>query len=1133
MVEDDVQETFSAPSSFNNWVTKCREERRSAQVAATEKAHQRASAAHHRIAVIKAQHSLSSSSKTSSAASNNRPAINAYAAVFSSDFGGEENETYDAKMVRLGLAKGMAKYKVILPDPNYERPAYFGTWSREKAVETLRKHRNDLRERLLAASGNSGATTALSVAEMTQGWDPKSDGATSSAADDADGANVPYIDLQSYSHKKKRLSKRSPFGLDVDAFDYLVDSEAEWEEEVPGDDVEDLERASNDGDEDEEAALAEVEGNNRAGLDNLDYEDGWLCPDDVVTFDQEAIAKEKEKERQRKAEIEEARALKRAKKLAAEAGEAAVAASESGIGFGGAESSNKKKKKKKTKNILKKSGATMSEVDDDEAGTGADASGSSDDDNMIGRSAAAAASDDDDDEFDDNDDVEIVPGENEACDSDLEILAASATSSSAAAAASDNADIAPSSSSSTSVTIIKRSFGVSATAATPGAALHILAKREQLDQQQQGGGGASKKRRIELTIGGTLSQIKDFSFGVCFNIENFLANNKSPVGMAVKDLRGGKVEAMGAALTALLPSRDDPTASAVCGLTISAPTPEEDLISLYEKLGLTSTGEKKKVVPRKDLTNKDKSSSATTGEENVSADVEGGSSSSSSSKPSSSADKSLEAKIERAEKKAAKDKENKEKAAAKEAAIAEKAKLEAQKGVTAARLPTLVKLLHGSPAPIGKIVEAFKNAVEAAEGKEAATALASSKVSNKIKEIAAKGNWVLVQPSETKKKTKKPAAASASSGGGDKSPLKKTKKTVAKKMPIAASSSSSSSAAVAAEVAAAPTSSSAKDAEEEEEVEMDEEEEAATATTTAALEGEEEVETGNDGSAGSASMELVEAAPNSTSTSATSPTANSADNIGAVGVAEKFMSHDLEEYVLATMMALKNKDAGTAEYTKSRWVVKSDVLLSVGMSASAEMAEAAATIVAWVQKKIEKAGNEKSLLMKIAIPSFYTAKGGSSGSALKMTVIPPSADSSSSSSSSEMVVKNAPPSPIVRGPSSSGAGNKRKDPSSSTPSSTQAAAGATPSSATRAAKKSKIGGAMDAFLSSSAPVETSSLSASKTEEKGIDKTKSEEEIAEDDSFSEAMVKSRSEVIVLDDLPSSSSSSSSPSGMKLE
>ena len=304
---------------------------------------------------------------------------------------------------------------------------------------------------------------------------------------------------------------------------------------------------------------------------------------------------------------------------------------------------------------------------------------------------------------------------------------------------------------------------------------------------------------------------------------------------------------------------------------------------------------------------------------------------------------------------------------------------------------------------------------------------------------------------------------------------------------------------------------------------MDEEEEAAT--TTAAPEGEGEVETGNDGSAGSASMELVEADPNSTS--ATSPTANSADNIGAVGVVDKFMSHDLEEYVLATMMALKNKDAGTAEYTKSRWVVKSDILLSVGMSASAETAEAAATIVAWVQRKIEKAGNEKSLLMKIAIPSFYTAKGGSSGSALKMTVIPQSSDSSSSSSS-ETVVKNAPPSPIVRGPSSCGAGNKRKDPSSSPPSSSQAAAGVTPSSATRAAKKSKIGGAMDAFLTTSAPVEASSLSASKTEEKGIDKTKSEEEIAEDDSFSEAMVKSRSEVIVLNDLPSSSSS-----GMKLE
>jgi hypothetical protein len=43
-------------------------------------------------------------------------------------------------------------------------------------------------------------------------------------------------------------------------------------------------------------------------------------------------------------DLDEARALKKAKKLAAEAGEAAVAASESGIGLDGA--ANKKKKNK-------------------------------------------------------------------------------------------------------------------------------------------------------------------------------------------------------------------------------------------------------------------------------------------------------------------------------------------------------------------------------------------------------------------------------------------------------------------------------------------------------------------------------------------------------------------------------------------------------------------------------------------------------------------------------------------------------------------------------------------------------------------------------------------------------------------
>ena len=49
---------------------------------------------------------------------------------------------------------------------------------------------------------------------------------------------------------------RTPFGTDEDIFDYEVDSDDEWEEEEPG---EDLEKASDGEGEDEEEEVVEEE----------------------------------------------------------------------------------------------------------------------------------------------------------------------------------------------------------------------------------------------------------------------------------------------------------------------------------------------------------------------------------------------------------------------------------------------------------------------------------------------------------------------------------------------------------------------------------------------------------------------------------------------------------------------------------------------------------------------------------------------------------------------------------------------------------------------------------------------------------------------------------------------------------
>ncbi len=119
------------------------------------------------------------------------------------------------------------------------RPPYWGTWTKQSRVITgrrpLSKDTKELERRVIKNGDGGSSLSSLSSASSTV-------------------------------TNKITTKELSGFKLD-----YEVDSEAEWEEEEPGEDIDG--ENPDDGEELEE--------------DGLDYDDGWLRPDDEVDSDEE------------------------------------------------------------------------------------------------------------------------------------------------------------------------------------------------------------------------------------------------------------------------------------------------------------------------------------------------------------------------------------------------------------------------------------------------------------------------------------------------------------------------------------------------------------------------------------------------------------------------------------------------------------------------------------------------------------------------------------------------------------------------------------------------------------------------------------------------------------------------------
>jgi len=197
-----------------------------------------------------------------------------YAGAAFVDLTGEEEGAPDSDPALL-LRASVHRLKVLTFHTD-TRPAYKGTWVRANAA------------RRLAASRRAAADTEAAP----EAWDPKLEAAAGAGEGAGAGAGTggedegvkaaPYCDITN----RGRLSSRNPRGVAPSVFDYEVDSEGEWEVQDEGDDVDDLERESA-GSEEEDEEGVKVD-------DGLDYEDGWLCADDVVIVDAGAIAREKE-----------------------------------------------------------------------------------------------------------------------------------------------------------------------------------------------------------------------------------------------------------------------------------------------------------------------------------------------------------------------------------------------------------------------------------------------------------------------------------------------------------------------------------------------------------------------------------------------------------------------------------------------------------------------------------------------------------------------------------------------------------------------------------------------------------------------------------------------------------------------
>ena len=78
-----------------------------------------------------------------------------------------------------------------------------------------------------------------------------------------------------WSKKSVRVTGRRPFDKDTEVLNYDYDSEGEWEEEEPGEDIE----------EDKEDEVGEEDKG-----ENYDYDDGWMCGDDDLGIEDDNAA---------------------------------------------------------------------------------------------------------------------------------------------------------------------------------------------------------------------------------------------------------------------------------------------------------------------------------------------------------------------------------------------------------------------------------------------------------------------------------------------------------------------------------------------------------------------------------------------------------------------------------------------------------------------------------------------------------------------------------------------------------------------------------------------------------------------------------------------------------------------------
>lgn len=183
--------------------------------------------------------------------------------------------TVEEKAYHAGVNKGMTRYKTLSFPVDETRPAYFGSWRRRTA--RYMRHREKIKQEEEAMAKDAQLIWNPQMERMEDAGtgaavDATTTGGVGNNANAGEEEEV-YINVAG----KPKLTPRVPWGVDVALFDYAFDSEEEWVQS--GDEGVDL-NVDSDGEEEEEEEEA------GRPLNELDYEDGWLCHDDVLIYEE-------------------------------------------------------------------------------------------------------------------------------------------------------------------------------------------------------------------------------------------------------------------------------------------------------------------------------------------------------------------------------------------------------------------------------------------------------------------------------------------------------------------------------------------------------------------------------------------------------------------------------------------------------------------------------------------------------------------------------------------------------------------------------------------------------------------------------------------------------------------------------